>query len=251
MDRPHEIHPRIEVELTVRSGCKNDIEVCEECVYGDGYHLQRLKAIGFDPKTIVDVGANIGAFSAFAHKLWPTADILCIEPHPSSYELLTINCPFAQCVEGAIGHSELFCKGDLYGGTSGWFDKPIDAEVLHVRRLFLDDWTLRMTQVDLLKLDCEGAEYGLLGTSKRTTSITKAIIGEYHATTDTWNGFYQIREAIQQQCPLLTVVTDEDRDPTSSLGSKIGPFTALPTTMLRKLLEVTRTCIAPVPKDGQ
>lgn len=42
--------------------------------------LIRLKELGFNPKTIYDVGAFKGDFAELASNLWPESEILCFEP---------------------------------------------------------------------------------------------------------------------------------------------------------------------------
>lgn len=34
------------------------------------------------PKTVLDIGANIGAFALRAHYEWPAAKVICFEPMP-------------------------------------------------------------------------------------------------------------------------------------------------------------------------
>ncbi len=39
--------------------------------------------------TILDLGANIGAFTRWAAERWPRCTIHCYEPHPANFALLT------------------------------------------------------------------------------------------------------------------------------------------------------------------
>lgn len=34
------------------------------------------------PKTVLDIGANIGAFALRSHYEWPAAKVICFEPMP-------------------------------------------------------------------------------------------------------------------------------------------------------------------------
>ncbi|MBI2597954.1 MAG: FkbM family methyltransferase [Candidatus Diapherotrites archaeon] len=43
------------------------------------------------PKTIIDIGAHIGSFSAYYAKKFPSAKIFCFEPMPQNFELLEKN----------------------------------------------------------------------------------------------------------------------------------------------------------------
>ncbi|WGE30901.1 hypothetical protein PHA77_18075 (plasmid) [Edwardsiella tarda] len=44
--------------------------------------------ITLQPTTILDIGANIGAFALRAHQEWPDAYIACYEPMPNNVQLL-------------------------------------------------------------------------------------------------------------------------------------------------------------------
>lgn len=254
MDRPHENNPRVEVEMIVRTGCKNDVDVCEEVVRGDGYHIARLKSVGFNPKTVVDCGAHIGSFSCFAHALWPEAEIICIEPHPGSFELLALNCPWAECYNVAIGcngHCALNVTDDLYGGANMWFDGTPGGVAVKVKEDSFNSLVDGVQYIDLLKVDCEGAEFEMFERMRDDVAAKiRCIVGEYHQPCkDDRNAFYTLRDLILESCPWLTVVTDADRDPESELGSKIGPFLAFNATKDRALFEVTRSCLPPKVKE--
>lgn len=51
--------------------------------------LERLRAAGFNPKAILDVGASYGLFADEAWLLWPDAEIHCFEPEPEYVEQLS------------------------------------------------------------------------------------------------------------------------------------------------------------------
>jgi len=249
MERPHEPHPEIAVELFVRDDCQNDLDVCNEVIRGDAYHLQRMKAVGFEPQTIADIGAHIGSFSAFAKKLWPKADVIAVEPHPSSFELLTLNCPFAETHNVAIGGTGRlmrlsYPKGE-YGGARAWVNREwnFDGASAVVKRL--REITERLENIDLLKLDCEGQEQFIFGEGEPGLENVRCIVGEYHLVGPVGNAFYQLRRSMSYNCPRLTVITDEDRWPDSALGSKIGPFMAFETSHDWRLYETRRSCLPP------
>ena len=43
------------------------------------------------PPLVIDLGANIGAFAAFARERWPGAHVVCFEPHPENQAVLVEN----------------------------------------------------------------------------------------------------------------------------------------------------------------
>lgn len=45
----------------------------------------------FEPKTIIDAGANIGLFTVLYKKRFPEATVICLEPDPENFSMLTQN----------------------------------------------------------------------------------------------------------------------------------------------------------------
>lgn len=50
---------------------------------GEHHVLNQLKALGVSPRTIFDIGANVGRWSSRVHSLWPDAQIHMFDPVPS------------------------------------------------------------------------------------------------------------------------------------------------------------------------
>lgn len=57
------------------------------------------------PVTILDIGANCGAFSARCMAMWPQAKITAYEPNPETFRYLYENCsPLGvECIQAAVG----------------------------------------------------------------------------------------------------------------------------------------------------
>lgn len=53
-----------------------------------GKRMKRLHELGVAPQVIFDVGAARGEWAQFAHKLWPTARIVGVEPNERNVPLL-------------------------------------------------------------------------------------------------------------------------------------------------------------------
>ena len=64
-----------------------------------------------DSPTIIDIGANIGAFACYAHSKSSSSRIHCFEPNPKSVELLVMNAPFATIHPVALGGMAMFALG--------------------------------------------------------------------------------------------------------------------------------------------
>ena len=52
------------------------------------FDCYELKKLDFVPDLIFDIGANVGAFARHAHELFPSAQIVCVEPDPDNFENL-------------------------------------------------------------------------------------------------------------------------------------------------------------------
>jgi hypothetical protein len=62
-----------------------------------GSHVQKVLGGEYDipyranRPVILDIGANVGSFAAWALKRWPGAHVHCYEPPPDNFALLTRN----------------------------------------------------------------------------------------------------------------------------------------------------------------
>jgi len=131
-------------------------------------------------QTIVDVGAHVGFFSLHAKMVHPTATIHAYEPNPSLWPHLSSHASRAQfqAVASAVG---------LIGGRAS-LDFPGDSVLTQTRQD--ETGRIKMTSfcdvveriggsVDLLKLDCEGAEWEILQDQQSLKQV-QMIVMEYH-----------------------------------------------------------------------
>ena len=142
---------------------------------------------------ILDIGAGIGEFTLYAAVMGPGSQVFSFEPYPQSFVLMQENLrlnrvPNAQAFEKAIGATSGELVLDLTGGEPLQFQSsmkqaaPIEKG-LGVSALSLADAfaMLEMASCDLLKLDCEGAEYAILfNTPRPVLELVKRIVMEYH-----------------------------------------------------------------------
>lgn len=142
---------------------------------------------------IVDVGAHIGGFAVWCSQRHPDSTIYAYEPHPGSFGRLRANLvlngiqnvrahPYA--VAGQPGPRLLDSD---YAFSTLYSTLPYDAETagegIAVEGVTLDDIfrANHITHCDLLKLDCEGAEFEiLLNAAPETLDAIDQIILEYH-----------------------------------------------------------------------
>jgi FkbM family methyltransferase len=146
--------------------------------------------------TVIDIGAAIGEFSLYAASADPDARIIAYEPFPESVEIFKENLALndiqnVTLIPKAVWKTTTSLDLDIsrlepLQITSGVTGKPTDKSI-RVEAVSLAD-VLRsnqLTSVDLVKLDCEGAEFDiLLGSRPETVKAFKRIVMEYHDGTD-------------------------------------------------------------------
>lgn len=118
------------------------------------------------PRVCIDVGANVGAYSALLLQ-HTTATVFSIEPAKTSFVQLSKNCS-SVCVQTAIadyvGTAVLYSKGEcsetasLHAtGTSALVPEEVPVTTLEQ---FVKDHTI--SEVDFVKIDTEGFEHEVI-----------------------------------------------------------------------------------------
>ncbi len=157
--------------------------------YGLGHKLR-------DVRTILDIGANTGFFSLAAREYYPGATIHAYEPNPRILPYLRANTSgldihiYPEAVGNLSGYVTMIDPGasdqarTSFSGNSGGDIAQVSLEKA-IERIG--------GSVDLLKLDCEGAEWEIFKLTNCWGSI-RAIRLEYHL----FNGetLEQVKEAL-------------------------------------------------------
>jgi FkbM family methyltransferase len=145
------------------------------------------------PKIILDIGSNIGASIIYFHRQFPNARIFGFEPHPETFGVLKKNVAHLQRVAifkyglGAT-NQRIAVRADSvnYGAfnTRGAFkdrghpSAPVECEVRRLDDVLRE---LGLAQVDLIKIDCEGAEADVFSTLPDVIlNECQWIVGEFH-----------------------------------------------------------------------
>lgn len=146
-------------------------------VLDDDYGLRRLTTA---PRTIVDIGANIGIFSAYARGLFPQATIHAYEPSPQTADLFRRNAsdPLTTLyVEGVSGRAGRARMVELGASNLARTASADDGDI--VLTPFAQVLERAGGSIDMLKLDCEGAEWDFMSDPGLFARVG-AIRMEYH-----------------------------------------------------------------------
>lgn len=139
----------------------------------------RLSEINFPVRTVLDIGANIGFFSLAARKHFPAATIHAYQPNPTIQPHLRQHCQNLEvnCFDEAVGMRNAkvtlsFNEGSMHTRTS-----ETGGDIAQIS--FRDAVQRLGGSVDVLKLDCEGAEWDLFQDLETWKSV-KQLTMEYH-----------------------------------------------------------------------
>lgn len=144
--------------------------------------------------TVIDIGAHIGAFAVLAAKRGAT--VYAFEPEPENFDLLKCNIAghdvraFRNAVVGKPGKVQIY-KWEKSKGNTGSYTMYYGQDGPS-----FEAWGITLAEAlilaggacDLLKLDCEGAEYDILMSARpETLRAVSRIILEWHISRDRYN----------------------------------------------------------------
>ncbi len=170
---------------------------------------------------VVDVGANIGDFAIQAARMCPEGRVLAVEPVRSAGEMIA-----RQARLNGVANIAWICaalssaEGDADAARSESPYARGAAALERVRMMTLSRLMEEhgLDQIDLLKLDCEGAEWDILPAAEEVLPRVRQICMEFHCergwtggtlaewletrgfevrhTTGTWNGLLWARRVL-------------------------------------------------------
>lgn len=148
---------------TVDHWVMTEIFVNEE--YTKGYYsIQPLD-------NVVDIGANIGVFSVFAATRHNNVKVYCCEPLDANFALLQKNIRLnklqrriipAHLGLGSSNRRQSIYINDVNFGATSLLYPTGKRETVRIQRVADFFNSIRLKQIDLLKIDCEGAEYEIV-----------------------------------------------------------------------------------------
>lgn len=146
-----------------------------------GKRLEHMANLGFQPRTVVDVGAAEGTWSRMAARLWPNASLIGFEPNRRNEAELerarrelpafSYHLCFLGAVPGPVTYADRGTQTSLYADVPG-------TDVAEMRTLDGCFEEGLFPQPQLLKLDVQGYELQVLEGAQRVLSGCEAVLAE-------------------------------------------------------------------------
>ncbi len=146
-----------------------------------GKRLEHMAGLGFQPQTIVDVGAAEGTWSRMAAAIWPDAHVIGFEPNRTNEAKLertrrdlpqfAYHLCFLGAEPGRVRYADRGAQTSLYTDALG----NDDAEMRTLDACFEAGL---FPQPQLLKLDVQGYELEVLEGGQRVLSGCEAVLAE-------------------------------------------------------------------------
>ena len=131
--------------------------------YNDGYDIRPDG--GADVRWIFDLGANIGDETVKFALRHPTARILALEPEEQNYRLLQLNAgqfgTRIQTMRSGIWKKDSRLEVVQGSSNEAFTVRESRDGLIEGRSISSLMQELKADRIDILKLDCEGAEHGL------------------------------------------------------------------------------------------
>lgn len=195
----HKVHYRAG---TSDAGAINDILIRPSVILRPNKCLFKNKKLEYwipqevNPGVILDIGGNIGVTTVYYSYMFPSARIYTFEPVKSNFEVLKNNTSSLDNVSiynvglGAEDKiAEIYeCEDDTNVAGFSMYDLEVDKtkkQEITIKniRTYLEE--LNITNIDLIKIDTEGAEYDILTTmDSDMLANVQWIIGELHGERD-------------------------------------------------------------------
>jgi FkbM family methyltransferase len=176
----------------LRIVCRDDL--CDVCVLAEVFGEERYSGIlGMGVlRRVMDLSANIGAFTLYVQSLHPAAEVLCVESDPRNVELLRRNLSgrkvevleAAVIPDGAAATVSLQLAVDRTAERLGGGDEPETVRLDVQGRTFSSLLAaVYEAEVDLVRVDIVGAEAAVLsGTPPHLLCRVRNFLIEYHST---------------------------------------------------------------------
>jgi FkbM family methyltransferase len=174
-------------------------------IFFDNCYVQDL-SLPLNP-VVVDIGGFIGDFALYAATNLKARRVIVCEPSPRNWTLLVKNIQNNHCEDRVFMVNKAVTDGKVVmldidapdrgqARISAYRPSRCEKKAVECISLSLLLAEFNITEVDLLKIDCEGGEYDiLLSTPSKVLSGVKNIVFEYHEI----DGFREKLKAVRDR----------------------------------------------------
>ena len=145
-----------------------------------------------NPKTVIDVGANIGEFTTQILHKFPECQCMMVEANPYCEPYLKQNTQPYQIIalSDKEGYKELFIEKEnkigtgasIYKENTKWYSEGMyNTITVPTSTLDLQEY-FKGRKIDLLKLDVQGSELDILNGGEKTLQRTNFVLAETSLT---------------------------------------------------------------------
>ena len=161
--------------ITLKNGTKIEVQGKRCIQFMNSIFFNQIYGKPNGQKTLVDIGANKGLFTVFFGSQLKGTNfrMFSYEPHPKTFELLNKNIQhnhlgnniqaFQKCVSGEpVAAQSFFVARESFDYSmfnEYETDEEITVENITLQEIFEQN---KIDVIDLLKMNCEGAEYEIL-----------------------------------------------------------------------------------------
>lgn len=173
--------------LMIRRPPATDLSVAYE-VFVQQIYRPRLAKSRDEVRLVVDVGANVGYSVIYFARMFPKAKIIAIEPSLTNVKALTRNVELnglqdrVSIQNVAAGTSDgtiyLVDRGAVSFTTADADARGVKVSVADILKQLAGE------RIDVLKIDCEGAEYPIIMDDRFAALRAAILLLEWHATEE-------------------------------------------------------------------
>lgn len=147
--------------------------------------LNHLRVLGFEPKTIYDIGAYKGDFAILVNKIWEATEIVCFEPLSKQVEVLkqlSVKDNSIKVIEGVVGettaeidfHESETASSCLSEHAEQGF--KVSKKKMDTLNNYVKKFSLNIP--NLIKIDTQGYEYQVLEGASDIIGEVEVILAE-------------------------------------------------------------------------
>lgn len=156
----------------------------KEIFVDENYKFSQLS----EKPIIYDCGSNVGTSCLYFFRFYPSSKIYAFEPDPVIYSVLKQNINSYKTTNVLPHNSAVWIDNNGVQFTQQGADGSSifsEGNKISVPSIRLKDFLEKEEQIDLLKIDIEGAEYEVIKDCKDSLGNVKNIFVEYHSYLST------------------------------------------------------------------